>query len=82
MTRQNRTNMIVVAGTLAVVIIVALLLSPALVRAGGNVMELAPGESIEIGCETFWFADPISDQRVMIYCAGDEVQLWPQAVDN
>jgi hypothetical protein len=60
----------------AALLLASMLLLMGTAQAGGR-WEIAPGDSLEVGCETVIAVDPIDDHRVVVYCAGDDVAGQP-----
>jgi hypothetical protein len=73
MDKTTEYKMLVLTIAALVLLAAALLFLAAPVVAGSNFWELAPGDSLEVGCERGWVVDPLSDYRIVVYCPGDDL---------
>jgi hypothetical protein len=76
MTQTDVRRSVILVCAAAVLLLASMLLLLGTAQAGG-LWEIAPGDSLEVGCETVIAVDPIDDHRVVVYCAGDDVVRQP-----
>lgn len=72
MTQTDVRRSVILVCAAAVLLLASMLLLLGTAQAGG-LWEIAPGDSLEVGCERGWVVDPLSDYRIVVYCPGDDL---------